>query len=102
MRIRRISLDKIPGRLLAQPEVWEEASPTPKALPAVLRLAIEQELTPRQRQCVELYFFRRLTMEQVGEALGIGKATVCRHLQKSKRRLGRALSYAAPKPGPSP
>ena len=52
------------------------------------------EAALRQRQCVELYFFQGMTMEEAGKALGIGKATVCRHLQKSKKRLGRALSYS--------
>lgn len=61
----------------------------------LLRLAIEQELTARQRECVRLYFFDRLTEEQIGRRPGVGKSTVCRHLQKAKLRLKRALSYAA-------
>lgn len=69
-------------------------SPPPEAALRLLRLAVRQELTPRQRQCVDLYFFQGMTMEEAGKALGIGKATVCRHLQKSKKRLGRALSYS--------
>lgn len=60
----------------------------------LLQTAMEQELTPRQRECVQLYYFQQLTMEEVGRQLGIGKATVCRHLQKSKRRLGHALTYS--------
>lgn len=58
-----------------------------------LRFAIERELTPRQRECVELYYYQGLTMEEVGKRLGIGKATVCRHLQKSQDRLQRAVAY---------
>ena len=51
----------------------------------VLRLALQQELTPRQRQCMEL---------EAGRQLGVNKATVCRHLQKAKRALRRAAGYA--------
>ncbi len=58
-----------------------------------LRLAIERELTARQRECVELYYYQGLTMEEVGKRLGIGKATVCRHLQKSQARLQRVAAY---------
>lgn len=65
-----------------------------RAAKAVLRRAIREELTPRQRQCVELYFFGELTEEQVGRELGVEKSTVCRHLQKAKRRLAQAVSYA--------
>ena len=49
-------------------------------------------------ECVTLYYFQRLTMEEVGRQLGIGKATVCRHLQKSKKRLARVLAYVNWKP----
>ncbi len=60
----------------------------------VLRKALEQELTARQLQCVRLYFFEELTEEEVGLGLGISKSTVCRHLQRAKKRLSRAVSYA--------
>lgn len=58
-----------------------------------LRLAIKQELTPRQRECVTLYFFHQLTEAEIGRQLGVGKSTVCRHLQKAKKRLHRSLRY---------
>lgn len=96
MRSRKVGLEEIPGFLLL--DKGESGGRLPRETAALVRKAVEQELTPRQRECVELYFFRRMTMEEVGEALGIGKATVCRHLQKSKRRLGRALGYAALRP----
>ena len=60
----------------------------------LLRLAIGQELTDRQKECVMLYFYENLTEEQIGKRLGVGKSTVCRHLQKAKARLYRALKYA--------
>lgn len=95
MRTKIVALEKIPGLSLSQPGPEEEASPSKaRAQARLLQTAIAQELTPRQRQCVELYYFRQLTMEETGRQLGIGKATVCRHLQKSRDRLARALSYA--------
>ena len=60
---------------------------------AVLRSAISQELTQRQLECVQLYFYEGLTEAAIGKRLGVSKSTVCRHLQKAKRRLGRAVSY---------
>lgn len=64
------------------------------AAKAVLRTAIERELTGRQRECVRLYFFHGLTQEETAQALGISKPTVCRHLQRAKKRLGKAVYYA--------
>ena len=54
----------------------------------VLRLALQQELTPRQRQCMELCVLQGLSQVEAN------KATVCRHLQKAKRALRRAAGYA--------
>lgn len=65
-----------------------------KAAKAVLRTALRQELTDRQRECVKLYFYDGLTEDEVGRTLGISKSTVCRHLQKAKQRLEKAVSYA--------
>ena len=61
----------------------------------VLQAAMELELTPRQRQCMELCVLGGLSQEAAGRLLGVNKATVCRHLQKSKRRLARAVRYTA-------
>ena len=60
----------------------------------LLRLVVERELTGRQRQCVELYYFQGMTMEAVGQQLGLNKATVCRHLQKARGRIKRVMGYA--------
>lgn len=66
-----------------------------QAARAVLQTAIERDLTGRQRQCIQLYFFQGLTMEAIGQQLGVGKSTVYRHLQRGKKRLERAFAYAA-------
>lgn len=93
MRTRSLSLDQMQRTFELTAPGQDNHHDMEKAA-RLLRTAIQQELTPRQQECVQLYFFQQLTMEEVGRQLGIGKATVCRHLQKSKHRLGRALSYA--------
>lgn len=61
---------------------------------AALKVAIRQELTGRQRECIELYFMERLTMDEIGKRLGIGKSTVYKHLHTAKARIRRVLAYA--------
>lgn len=92
MRTKMISLEKAQNFLAQEMDEPEESRRDETV--KLIRTAMEQELTERQRECVELYFFRHMTMEETGRMLGIGKGTVCRHLQKSRARLGRALSYA--------
>ena len=59
-----------------------------------LRQAREQELTPRQRQMLELYFDRGMTIPQIAEELGLNRSTVSRTLRRAKDRLYRCLRYA--------
>ncbi len=66
---------------------------TLEAAKSVLRTALLQELTERQRECIGLYFYEGLTEEEAGRRLGVSKSTVCRHLQKAKKRLEKAVSY---------
>lgn len=60
----------------------------------VLAAAMKWDLTQRQRECVELYFFHRLTMNEIAQQLEVEPSTVCRHLKKAKLRLKRAFAYA--------
>ena len=99
MRAKRVALEQVSGLSLIQPGPGEGGtSPLAKVPKKLLQMAVAQELTPRQQECVTLYYFQRLTMEEIGRQLGIGKATVCRHLQNSKKRLARVLAYVNWKP----
>lgn len=60
----------------------------------VLAAAMQWDLTERQRECVQLYFFDRLTMEEIARRLEVDRSTVCRHLKKARLRLKRAFAYA--------
>lgn len=61
---------------------------------AALKVAIRQELTARQRECVEMYFMQGMTMDRIGEKLGIGKSTVYKHIETAKAHIRRVLAYA--------
>ena len=60
----------------------------------VLTAAMGQELTPRQKQCMELCVLRGMSQVEASRLLGINKATVCRHIQKARRALKKAAGYA--------
>lgn len=59
-----------------------------------LQRAMEQELTPRQHQIVELYYGHGLPVTRIGEALGVTPSTVSRTLRRAKDRLRRYLEYS--------
>ena len=59
-----------------------------------LRRAREQELTPRQKEILDLYYDRGLKMPQIARKLGINRSTVSRTVKRAKERLYRCLRYA--------
>ena len=60
----------------------------------MLTAAMGQELTPRQKQCMELCVLRGMSQVEAGRLLGLNKSTVCRHIQKATCALKRAAGYA--------
>ena len=59
-----------------------------------LRQAREQELTPRQRQVLSLYYDQGMNIPQIARELGLNRSTVSRTLRRAKDRLYRCLRYA--------
>ena len=58
-----------------------------------LRKARQQELTPRQRQMLALYYDQGLKMPQIALELGVNRSTVSRTIHRAKERLYRCLRY---------
>ena len=59
-----------------------------------LRQARERELTPRQRQLVDLYYDQGMNIPQIARELGLNRSTVSRTLRRAKARLYRCLRYS--------
>lgn len=59
-----------------------------------LRQARERELTPRQRQLLDLYYDQGMNIPQIAEELGVNRSTVSRTLRRARDRLYRCLRYA--------
>ena len=54
---------------------------------------IDSELTPRQRQIIQLYYTQRLNTTQIAELLKINKSTVSRTLARAQNKVYRFLRY---------
>lgn len=60
-----------------------------------LVLALQEDVTPRQRQLLLLYYRDGLNMREIGEKLHIDKSTVSRTIKRGEARLRRCLRYGA-------
>ena len=58
-----------------------------------LPLAVQQELTPRQREILRLRFTGGMSVTAIAEKLGLNKSTVSRSLARSMERLYKSLRY---------
>ncbi len=58
-----------------------------------LRLVREQELTPCQRQVLELQYEQGLSVREIARKLHVNPSTVSRTLHRAKERLRRYLQY---------
>ena len=62
---------------------------------AGLNAAIRQELTPRQRQLIKLYYSENKSMSDIAREQGVCVSTVSRTLDRARNRLRRCLKYGA-------
>lgn len=62
----------------------------------LLRIAIQNELTDRQRACLTLYYMEGNMMQEIAERLGTTRGNVSKRIKKAVERLRRALRYSAP------
>ena len=58
-----------------------------------VRLVMEHELTPLQRQTIIAYYFEGKNICQIAQERGVHKSTVCRTLHRAEARLRRCLRY---------
>ena len=57
--------------------------------------ALREDVTPKQRQVLLLYYAEGLNMREIGERLGVDKSTVSRTIRRGELRLQRCLRYGA-------
>lgn len=61
----------------------------------LLRRAVQEELTDRQRSCLLLYYSGQHTIPEIAAQLGLTRGTVSKHIRKGINRLRHALMYSA-------
>ena len=67
-----------------------------QALRSSLARALTEEVTPRQRQVLALYYQGGLSLDEIGQRLDIHRSTVSRTLKRGEDRIRRCLRYGSP------
>lgn len=58
-----------------------------------VRIAINEELTDRQRERISLYYLEEMSMKEIAARLGLSPSTVSRTLKHGRGRLKKYLKY---------
>ena len=56
---------------------------------------IREDVTPRQREVLVLYYVRRMKHWEIAEQLGLERSTVSRTVKRGEDKLRRCLRYGA-------
>lgn len=80
------------GRSLSEENTNEK---TVKTLRRNLIIAMRQELTPQQVQCIRLYYVEGYNMTEISRKLGLHKSTVSRIIRSGESTLRRCLRFGA-------
>ncbi len=59
-----------------------------------LPVAMKEDLTPRQQQLLQMFYYDGKTVTDIARELSINKSTVSRTLHRARDRLRKSLRYA--------
>lgn len=59
----------------------------------ILLKIINNELTPRQKEIIMLYYFQERNISEIGEMLGVSPASVSVTLKRAKNRVIKYMKY---------
>ena len=87
-----------PGEVYGDLLRWlqENASSNQKDLEKLqknLGKAIQNDLTPRQKKLLLLYYYDGLSQSEIAEREGVHPSTVCRTIARAERRIQHVLKY---------
>lgn len=60
-----------------------------------LMRCIREDITPRQREVLLLYYYREMRQTDIAKQLGVARSTVSRTIRRGEQRLERCLRYGA-------
>ena len=80
--------------IVVSPEILEQMScyisndkspsdPRVQRMKKIMKIALENELTQRQHDCIVMRYFENTPVKEIAEKIGITPATVYKHLSKA-------------------
>ncbi len=95
--MRRVSMDALEfdkkiSELSFDENAETNAELVEKVKKSMLKV-IKNELTPRQKEIIMLYYYERLGISEIAERLGVVPSTVSRTIKRAREKIYRFLKY---------
>lgn len=58
-----------------------------------VRICMREELTDRQRELIEMYYLKGMSMTEIANELGVSISTVSRTIMRGKARIRKYFKY---------
>ena len=74
-------------------DTYGDNSATLNAIKSVLPIIIRDELTDKQRICLKLHYWSKMSQKEIAQKLHLSQPTVSRHLACAKNVVNNKLRY---------
>ena len=95
--MRRVSMDALEfDKKISELSFDENAETNAELVEKVknsMLKVIKNELTPRQKEIIMLYYYERLGISEIAERLGVVPSTVSRTIKRAREKIYRFLKY---------
>ncbi len=71
----------------------QKRNPKNERIACLLKKVIREELTDRQKACVEMLYYEQKTIDEIAQELGIRPTTVYKHLRLARKTLRHCAEY---------
>lgn len=86
-------MDKYAHRLNANRVFFaQDVSRMDRILPAIHSIMHDQ-LTERQKLCIEMYYFKNLNSSKIAQLLGTSRTNVTKHIHRGLKRMEKSMRY---------
>ena len=72
---------------------FDEQRITSRAISRVLPIIIENELTPRQKACLKMFYVNGKSQIEIARELKLSQPTVCKHIKTARDITNKFLTY---------
>lgn len=86
-------MDKYAHRLPANRIFFEESRTSLDRIRPAIHGIMQDQLTDKQKFCVEMYYFRNCNSTEIAKILGTSRSNVTKHIRRGLSKMEKSMRY---------